>query len=86
MVESRIGVLYAVKGNVKLETGDWVEFSDRLRIQGVTASKGDTAIVREFNGKKIVVDIVKKRIVSEEVSDEELEQQKREFETLCGGY
>ena len=85
MVESRIGVLYAVKGNLKLETGEWVEFSDKLKIQGVSASKGDTAIVREFGGKKIVVDIIKKRI-TKEVSDEELEKQKRQFETLLGGY
>lgn len=85
MVESRIGVLYAVKGNVKLENGEWVEFSDRLRIQGVTASKGDIAIVREFNGKKIVVDIIKKQI-EREVSDEELEKQLKQFNTLSGGY
>ena len=85
MSEERIKVAYAVKGNVKLENGEWLEFSDRLRIQGVVATKGDTAVVRDFNGKKIVVDIIKKHI-EKEVSEEELAKQMRQFNRLQGGY
>lgn len=85
MNEKRIKVSYAVNENVKLENGEWLEFSDRLRIQGVVASKGDTAIVRDFNGKKVIVDILKKQ-TAKEVSEEELEKQKRQFARLSGGY
>ena len=85
MIDRKEEVLYCVKGNVKLKNGEWLEYSDKLRIQGVIANKGDIAVIRDFGKKSIVVDIIKRK-KQEEVSEEELKKQIKQFNRLQGGY
>ena len=84
-MERREEVLYCVKGNVKLKNGEWLEYSDKLRIQGVIANNGDIAVIHDFPKRSVVVDILKKGN-DVMVSDEELQKQMKRFHTLQGGY
>lgn len=70
---------------VKVENGDWVQLSDRLRIMGVKPKVDDTAIIKDFKGGRIVIDIICNTgfIVGDE---KELEKQKMEFSDILGGY
>ena len=78
-------VAYCVKDMVKLTNGEWVELSDKLRIEGVAIENGDTAIVRCFGNKKIVVDVKKNHeTVVDGVGD--LDTQIKQFSRLQGGY
>lgn len=78
-------VAYSVEDMVKLKNGEWVKLSDKLRIEGVVIETGDTAIVRCFGNKKIVVDVKKNH--KETVNGVgDLDTQVRQFNRLQGGY
>ena len=85
MIESEDVVVLGLKDKVLLENNEWVDLSDKLRIEGVVIENGDTAIVRCFANKKIVVDVKKNHeTVVDGVGD--LDTQVRQFNRLQGGY
>ncbi len=84
-MSEKCDVIYCFKDMVKLKNGEWVELSDRLRIEGVVIETGDTAIVRFLGNKKIVVDVKKNhKETADGVGD--LDTQVRQFNRLQGGY
>lgn len=73
------------KDSVKVDNGDWVQLSDKLRIMGVVPKVNDTAIIKDFKGGRVVIDIITNTgfIVGDE---KELMKQKMEFTDILGGY
>lgn len=85
-MERKVKILFGTNDKVKLVTNEWIDLSDKLRIQGVFANADDIAVIRDFpNGNSIVIDVEKKHISVEE-DEEELQRQLKQFRTLGGGY